>query len=55
MSDKAFEFAVFVKRDGRWVMDEHSYWGSESVAIVRACRTEGETKIIRRPRKKNTP
>lgn len=43
-----YEYAVQVKRDGDWVMEEDSYWGPYSVAVVRFGRTEETARIVRR-------
>lgn len=48
IAEMQYEYAVQVKRDEGWVMEEDSYWGPYSVAIVRFGRTEGPARIVRR-------
>lgn len=48
IAEMRYEYAVQVVRDGVWVMDGDSYWGSYSVALVRYGRAEGPARIVRR-------
>jgi len=48
VAELRYEYAVQVKCDGGWVMEEDSYWGPYSVAVVRFGRTEEPARIVRR-------